>query len=71
MLNHSYVVELKYLKADATENEAKAQWHEAEEQVRKYMSDESLKRMTAGTQLHGIILQFQGGKLFNMGEVGV
>ena len=46
-------------------------WHEAEEQVRKYMSDESLKRMTAGTQLHGIILQFQNGKLFNMGEVGV
>ena len=71
VLQHSYVVELKYLKADAAENEAKTQWHEAEEQVRKYMSDESLKRMTAGTQLHGIILQFQGGKLFNMGEVGV
>ena len=71
VLQHSYVVELKYLKADAAENEAKTQWHEAEEQVRKYMSDESLKRMTAGTQLHGIILQFQNGKLFNMGEVGV
>ncbi len=71
VLQHSYVVELKYLKADAAENEAKTQWHEAEEQVRKYMSDESLKRMTAGTQMHGIILQFQNGKLFNMGEVGV
>lgn len=71
VLQHSYVVELKYLKADAAENEAKTQWHEAEEQVRKYMSDESLKRMTAGTQLHGIILQFQGGKLIDMGEVGV
>lgn len=71
ILQHSYVVELKYLKADAAENEAKTQWHEAEEQVRKYMSDESLKRMTAGTQMHGIILQFQNGKLFNMGEVGV
>lgn len=71
VLQHSYVVELKYLKADAAENEAKTQWHEAEEQVRKYMSDESLKRMTAGTQLHGIILHFQNGKLFNMGEVGV
>lgn len=71
VLQHSYVVELKYLKADAAENEAKTQWDEAEEQVRKYMSDESLKRMTAGTQLHGIILQFQGGKLIDMGEVGV
>lgn len=71
VLQHSYVVELKYLKADAAENEAKTQWHEAEEQVRKYMSDESLKRMTAGTQMHGIILQFQGGKLIDMGEVGV
>lgn len=71
VLQHSYVVELKYLKADAAENEAKTQWHEAEEQVRKYMSDESLKRMTAGTQMHGIILQFQGGKLINMGDVGV
>lgn len=71
VLKHSYVVELKYLKADAAENEAKAQWHEAEEQVKKYLSDESLKRMTAGTQMHGIILQFQGGKLIDMGEVGV
>ena len=71
VLQHSYVVEWKYLKVDAAENEAKTQWHEAEEQVRKYMSDESLKRMTAGTQLHGIILQFQGGKLIDMGEVGV
>ena len=69
VLQHSYVVELKYLKADATENDAKSQWCEAEEQVRKYISDASLKRMTSGTLLHGIILQFQSGKLFEMGEV--
>lgn len=59
----------KYLKADVTESEAKSQWHEAEQQVKKYMSDDSLKRMTSGTQLHGIILQFKSGKLFELGEV--
>ena len=69
VLQHSYVVELKYLKADASEADTKSQWKDAEAQVRKYMADESLKRMTTGTQIHGIILQFQNGKLLEMGEV--
>ena len=69
VLKHSYVIELKYLKAEATETEARAQWKEAETQVEKYMADESLVRLTQGTEVHGLILQFQNGKLLNMGEV--
>lgn len=39
VLQHSYVVELKYLKADASEADTKSQWQDAEAQVRKYMAD--------------------------------
>ena len=69
VLKHSYVIELKYLKADAKEAEAKAQWKEAETQVKKYMADDSLKRLTQGTEVHGLILQFQNGKILHLDEV--
>lgn len=69
VLKHSYVIELKYLKAEATEAEAQAQWKEAEAQVKKYMAADSLRRLTQDTEIHGLILQFQNGKLLHMDEV--
>lgn len=69
VLKHSYVIELKYLKADAKEAEAHAQWKEAEAQVKKYMTADSLMRLTQGTETHGLILQFQNGKLLYMDEI--
>lgn len=59
----------EYQKADAKEAEAQAQWKEAEAQVKKYMTADSFRRLTQGTETHGLILQFQNGKLLNMQEV--
>ena len=61
-LRHSYMVELKYLKADATPAEAVKAKEQAKTQLKKYMTDESILRLACGTQLHGIILIFQNGK---------
>ena len=66
---HSYILELKYLKADATEAEAESQWAEAVEQVKSYAADKKLQSMLHGTRLHPIVVQIKGYDLLRMEEV--
>lgn len=61
-LRHSYMIELKYLKSDATPAEVKKAKEQAETQLKKYMTDDSIIRLAADTLLHGIDLIFQNGK---------
>ena len=67
---HSYILELKYLKADATEAEAERQWAEAVEQVKSYAADKKLQSMLHGTRLHPIVVQIKGYDLLRMEEAG-
>ncbi|MCI7597143.1 MAG: AAA family ATPase [Prevotella sp.] len=67
---HSYILELKYLKADATEAEADRQWAEAVEQVKSYAADRKLQSMLHGTRLHPIVVQIKGYDLLRMEEAG-
>ena len=60
MVRHSYILELKYLKADATDAEADRQWSEAQEQIKTYAADKKLQSMLHGTQLHPIVVQIKG-----------
>jgi len=60
MVAHSYILELKYLKTDATKAEAEKQWAEAEDQIRIYAEAPRVRQLTAGTELHLIILQIRG-----------
>jgi len=60
MVAHSYIIELKYLKPEATRAEAEAQWSEAEAQVRHYATDSKLPQLCGPTQLHLIVAQFRG-----------
>ena len=66
---HSYILELKYLKVDATEAEAERQWAEAVEQVKSYAADQKLQSMLHGTRLHPIVVQIKGYDLLRMEEV--
>ena len=66
---HSYILELKYLKADATDAEAERQWAEAVEQVKAYAADRKLQSMLHGTRLHPIVVQIKGYDLLRMEEV--
>ncbi len=66
---HSYIIELKYLKADATDAEAEAQWREAEAQIRQYGQGERVALMSRDTQLHLVIIQFRGPKLLRLDDV--
>jgi hypothetical protein len=69
MVKHSYILELKYLKADTTEADAERQWADAVEQIKTYAADKKLQSMLHGTQLHCIVVQIKGYDLVRMEEV--
>ena len=60
MVAHSYILELKYLKADATEAEAEKQWAEAVAQIKTYAADKKLQSMLHSSTLHPIVIQIKG-----------
>jgi len=69
MVAHSYILELKYLKQDATAEEAKAQWAEAVSQITRYAQDEKLRLLCGPTQLHLVVAQYRGYQLVKLEEV--
>ena len=69
MVRHSYILELKYLKADATDAEADRLWSEAREQIKTYAADKKLQSMLHGTLLHPIVVQIKGYDLVRFEEV--
>ena len=69
MVAHSYILELKYLKSDATEAEAEKQWSEAVEQIKTYAADKKLQSMLHGSTLHPIVIQIKGYDLVKYEEV--
>ena len=69
MVTHSYILELKYLKTDASDGEAKRQWNEAEEQIRSYAQSPRVQQLKGHTSLHLLILQIRGYELERLGRV--
>jgi len=69
MVAHSYILELKYLKANATEAEAEKQWSEAVEQIKTYAADKKLQSMLHGSTLHPIVIQIKGYDLVKYEEI--
>ena len=69
MVAHSYILELKYLKTEATKAEAEQQWKEAEEQIRRYAQGPRVRQLVGQTQLHLLILQIRGYELERQGYV--
>ena len=69
MVRHSYIIELKYLKVDATPAEAERQWQDAVEQIRRYAEGPRVRQLIGDTPLHLLILQFRGYDLERMGDV--
>jgi len=69
MVAHSYILELKYLKQDATAEEAEAQWAEAVTQITRYAQDEKVRLLCGPTQLHLIVAQYRGYQLVKLEEI--
>jgi hypothetical protein len=69
MVAHSYILELKYLRTDATDAETAQQWADAVAQIKTYAADRKLQGMLHGTQLHLIVVQIKGYDLVKMEEI--
>lgn len=68
---HSYILELKYLKADATDADAERQWSGALEQIRRYAQDSVVNRLLDGTRLHLIVVQIKGTERLRAEEIQI
>lgn len=73
---HSYIIELKLIpkrekgmSLEAYEAAIKKQWDDAIEQIKHYAEAPRVEALRQGTQLHKIIMQFDGWKLYRMDEV--
>lgn len=69
MVKHSYILELKYLPATATDERAEAQRTEAIKQVKGYASGPKVQTLIQGTTLHLIVAQIKGYDLIGLEEV--
>ena len=73
---HSYIIELKLMpkkekgmSQETHEAAIKKQWEDAETQIKRYAEAPRVEALRQGTQLHKIIMQFDGWKLHRMDEV--
>lgn len=66
---HSYILELKVLHKGSTEEHAQKQWDDAVAQIHGYAQAPRVEALRQGTQLHLIIMQFDGFQLKRMEEV--
>lgn len=74
---HSYIIELKMLPKkvfnavadNGKMTKAEEQWEKAVEQINRYAAAPRVEALRQGTQLHKIILQFEGWELKRMEEI--
>ena len=74
---HSYIIELKMLPKkdygamshDGVRTKAEVQWQEAVEQINRYAAAPRVEVLRQGTQLHKIIMQFEGWEMKRMEEI--
>ncbi len=77
---HSYIIELKVLsKKEWNERvvdeelgevtKAEKQWHDAVKQIKRYAKAPRVEALRQGTQLHKIVMQFEGWELKNIQEI--
>ena len=68
-VNHSYIIELKYLSEKDSDAKAETQWEEAVEQIKGYAAAPKVRQLIQNTKLHCIVMQFRGWELQRMEEV--
>ena len=67
-MEHSYIIELKYLKSQATDTEVRAAVKEAEAQVCRYADTLNVNERIGHTSLHKVIVVFRGVEMVECRE---
>jgi len=68
-VEHSYILELKYLPAKDYDAKGEAQWKDAVAQIHRYAEGPKVQLMCQRTTLHCIVMQFSGWELARVEEV--
>ncbi len=68
-IEHSYLLELKYLKPNASDKEIKESFEQACVQLAQYQDDIRLPQMTSGTKLHAVAIVYRGKTIAKLKEV--
>ena len=68
-VEHSYILELKYLPVKDYDAKGEAQWEDAIAQIHRYAESPKVQLMCQGTTLHCIVMQFSGWELARVEEV--
>lgn len=68
-VHHSYIIELKYVKSDATPQEAESKWQEGVGQANRYYECRRAKVLSQGTELHRIVMLFRSRTLERLEEL--
>ena len=68
-VRHSYLIELKYDAADASDVRLDAQYRDALDQLAKYRADKSVPTLARGTVLHQLVYQFKGAALLRAEQI--
>ena len=66
---HSYLIELKFSAANASDDEIEKKHREAVEQLAAYRADRFVPSLAAGTMLHQLVFQFRGPECVCMQEI--
>ncbi len=59
-MQHSYVIELKYVKSNATDEEVEAKRKDAEAQISRYAESDVVKEAVKTTTLHKLVVIYRG-----------
>ena len=70
-VNHSYIIELKYLSEKDSDAKAETQWEEAVAQIREYAAAPKVRQFVQNTKLHCIVVQFRTWELQRMEEIPI
>ena len=69
-VTHSYIIEMKHSKEDASDAELQAKAAEGIEQLRRYAADPLVPELAKGTTLHLVLYQFKGKRPIRIEEIG-
>ena len=68
-MEHSYIIELKYLKSQATEAEVKAAIQQAQAQVCRYAETMNANEHIGHTTLHKVYVVYKGVEMLACDEI--
>ena len=68
-MQHSYIIELKYLKSQATESEVKTAVKQAQAQVCRYAETVNVNKQIGHTRLHKVYVVYRGVEMMACEEI--